>query len=81
MPRLSYKTDPDKILVQLGTAIRDKRKSCGVSQEELAHISGVDRVHMSRIERGESNLSILKIMQIAAALNCTAAEIMIEAGL
>ena len=81
MPRLSSKVDKDKKLVRVGTAIRAKRKEQGLSQEELALASGVERGNMGKIERGENNLSILNLIRIADAIGTTAAEIMLDAKL
>jgi transcriptional regulator with XRE-family HTH domain len=81
MPRLSSKLDKDKKLVRLGAAIRAKRKELGVSQEELAISSGVERSNMGKIERGENNLSVLNLVRIAEALNGNAADILADAGL
>jgi len=76
MPRLSSKVDKDKKLVQVGAAIRAKRKEQGISQEGLAVISGVERSNMGKIERGENNLSVLNLARIADSLNCKAADIL-----
>ena len=81
MPRLSSKADKDKKLVRLGAAIRAKRKNLGVSQEELAISSGVERSNMGKIERGENNLSVLNLIRIAEALDSKAAEILVDAEL
>ncbi len=81
MPRLSSKVDKDKKLVRVGAAIRAKRKEQGLSQEELAFASGVERGNMGKIERGENNLSILNLVRIADAIGATAAEILLDAGL
>lgn len=81
MLRLSSKLDKDKKLVRLGAAIRARRKELGVSQEELAISSGVERSNMGKIERGENNLSVLNLVRIAEALNGNAADILADAGL
>lgn len=52
-----------------GDAIRRTRLARGLSQEELAHKSGMDRSYMGRIERGEQALSIDKIWHVADALD------------
>lgn len=52
-----------------------------MSQEDLANTSGIERGNMGKIERGENNLSILNLVRIADALNCTAAEILKDAKL
>lgn len=81
MPRLSSKVDKDKKLARVGTAVRVRRKALGISQEELAITSGVERSNMGKIERGENNLSILNLVRIAVALHCSAADILNDAGL
>jgi transcriptional regulator with XRE-family HTH domain len=79
MKRLSSQTDKEKKLVRLGAAIRAMRKALGMSQEELALLSGVERGNMGKIERGENNLSVLNLERIAKAVNSTAAEILLKA--
>jgi len=79
MKRLSSQTDKEKKLVRLGEAIRAMRKDLGMSQEELALLSGVERGNMGKIERGENNLSVLNLERIAKAVNSTAAEILLKA--
>jgi len=81
MPRLSSKVDKDRKLVRVGAAIRAKRKERGLSQEDLAFASGVERGNMGKIERGENNLSTLNLIRIAEAIGTTAAEILLDAGL
>lgn len=81
MPRLSSKIDKDKKLVKIGAAIRARRKAIGLSQENLAENSGVERSNMGKIERGENNLSLLNLIRIANALECKAADILIAANL
>lgn len=81
MPRLSSKVDKNKKLLSLGKAIRAKRKSLGISQEDLAITACVERSNMGKIERGENNLSILNLIRIAEALDSNAAQILEAAGL
>lgn len=63
-------------LRNLGAHIRLRRKALGLSQEDLAHEVGIDRAYLGRIERGEANLSVLKLAGIAAALRLTAADLL-----
>lgn len=71
----------DPALVALGAAIRRCRRSQGVSQEELAHRSAIDRSYMSSIERGGQNPGILSIIRVAHAMDMTMTELMAEAEL
>lgn len=81
MQRISAKLDKDKDLILLGIAIRARRKALNMSQEALADYAGIDRSHMGKIERGERNVTLLNVLRIAKAVNCTASEILAEAGL
>lgn len=69
------------MLVALGAAIRRSRLAQGVSQEELAHRSAIDRAYMSSIERGGQNPGIMSIVRIARAMDMTMTELMAEAEL
>ena len=68
-------------LVALGQAIRHLREHRKISQEELAHLSGIDRSYMSSVERGKQNPGVISIFRIAAALEVSTARLMAEAKL
>lgn len=59
----------DKRLKKLGDRIRIERKKLGISQEVLASRAHLDRSYMGRIERGEKNITVLKLLQICDALD------------
>ncbi|NHZ38649.1 helix-turn-helix domain-containing protein [Massilia aquatica] len=80
MPIASPKTH-EPALVAFGAAVRAARRNGGVSQEELAHLSGIDRSYLGAIERGEQNAGLLHLVRIADALNMTLAELMTIAKL
>lgn len=69
MARIAGHRDDEGNLGRIGSAIRDRRKELGISQEALADAAGLDRAHMGKIERGERNVTILNLIRIAAALN------------
>lgn len=48
--------------------VRELRKQLGVSQEELAHASGLHRTYVGAVERGERNITLLNAERIAIAL-------------
>ena len=56
-------------LIAFGRKVREIRKAKGLSQEALADLSGIDRSYMGHIERGQKNVTLLKIYQLADALN------------
>lgn len=58
----------DKRLVAFGQRVRALRKEKGLSQEALAAMADIDRSYMGHIERGEKNITLTKIYQIADAL-------------
>lgn len=60
----------------IGNNIRNKRKSLNIKQDELALLAEIDRSYMGRIERGEVNLTVDKLFQIALILQCEAAELL-----
>jgi len=58
------------LLAAFGQNIVNKRKNLGISQEKLALTCNIDRSYLGRVERGELNITIEKIYQIASALGC-----------
>ena len=60
----------------IGNNIRNKRKILNIKQDELALLAEIDRSYMGRIERGEVNLTVDKLFQIALILKCEAAELL-----
>ncbi len=58
----------DHYLRILGQRIRAARKQLDMSQEKLAHESGLDRSYVGRVERGEQNLTFISLIKIAGAL-------------
>lgn len=72
---------PNRSLKQLGEAIAHARKEREVSQEALAHETGIDRAYLSAIELGKQNMGVLHLVRIASALNMTVTELVMEAAL
>jgi transcriptional regulator with XRE-family HTH domain len=60
-------------LAVLGTRIRERRKSLGLTQEELAAQAEIDRSYIGGVERGERNVTFTKLCALCAALNCDVA--------
>lgn len=54
--------------VLFGKNLRDFRKTLGLSQEELALESGLDRTYISEVERGKRNISLINICKLAETL-------------
>ncbi len=81
MNRISAKQDSNHVLVDLGNAIKTRRKDMLKSQEELADDSGVERSHMGKIERGERYVTLLNLLRIAKALKCHPSDLLKDAGM
>ena len=60
----------------VGARIRFFRAQSGLSQEELAELSKLSRVHISCIERGERIPSLEAIVNIANGLNISSDELL-----
>jgi XRE family transcriptional regulator, regulator of sulfur utilization len=61
-----------------GEAVRALRTERGVAQEALAHLAGIERSHLGKVERGEHMPTLALILKIARALGCSSAELMTE---
>ncbi len=57
-----------ELSVEIGQLIRNQRTKQKLTQESLALQCGIDRSYMGRIERGEVNLTVEKIYEIASIL-------------
>ena len=55
-------------LVALGTRIRQLRTDRRLSQEDLAASAGINRVTLSKIERGVEDVGVVRLHKIAAVL-------------
>jgi DNA-binding XRE family transcriptional regulator len=51
-----------------GQVVRALRLEAGVSQEELAHRSNLERAHLGRIERGENQPTLWVVLKLAEGL-------------
>lgn len=74
-----YTDEETRILRQFGAQVRALRKARGYSQESFADVIKLHRTYMGGVERGERNLTLLKIIKIAAALQVTPRKLF-EAG-
>jgi transcriptional regulator with XRE-family HTH domain len=56
--------------------VRALREGRGLSQENFAHVAGLDRTYVSGIERGRRNPTLDIIVQLAAALEVPPADLL-----
>lgn len=52
-----------------GSNLRHYRLKAGISQDALAAKMGVDRAHVSAMERGQQNVTIVTLWHVAMALD------------
>ena len=57
-------------LIAFGRRVRHLRERQGISQEQLAEVSGLHRTYVGSVERGERNISLRAIHKLAKALGC-----------
>lgn len=57
-----------RIKKNVGQRIKQLRNEEGISQMELAHLSGLDRTYITSVENGKRNISIVNIEKICRAL-------------
>lgn len=57
------------VQLAFGEKVRALRKERNISQEALANLAELDRSYIGGVERGERNISIANIMNIAVALD------------
>jgi transcriptional regulator with XRE-family HTH domain len=62
-------------LATFGARVRRQREDTGLSQEQLGFRAGLHPTYLSGIERGIRNLSVRKIVALAAALQIDPAEL------
>jgi transcriptional regulator with XRE-family HTH domain len=68
MKKNKYLTTDETLLKKIGSNIKYQRSLQGISQERLANLCEMDRGYMGRVERGEMNISILKLKKITDTL-------------
>ncbi|MDV5059571.1 helix-turn-helix domain-containing protein [Vibrio diabolicus] len=65
-----------KLAALVGKRIAKMRKSKELTQDKLALLAEIDRSYVGRIERGEVNITIEKLYEIAETLGCDAKELL-----
>jgi ribosome-binding protein aMBF1 (putative translation factor) len=60
----------ERILSQLGAAIREQRKARGITQEKLAELVDLHPRIVQKMEAGELNPKATTLIRIQAAVGC-----------
>jgi len=53
----------------VGRKIKAVRRQKGITQDQLAELAGLNRVHLYRIETGQQSVTLRTLKMIADALN------------
>mgnify|MGYP003622326733 CR=1 FL=1 len=69
-------TQLSELTILFGLRVREQRKLKKISQEKLALLCNIDRSYMGRIERGEVNITLEKIYDIARSLSIDVKELL-----
>lgn len=63
-------------LMRLGERVRTRRNGRGMTRKELAAAAGVSERHLGNLELGVGNASVLILLQVASALQCSPADLL-----
>lgn len=66
------------IRVLFGSNLKRYRLEAGISQETVAERMGIDRAHVSSMERGQQNVTLLTLWHLAEALGVKPAALLSE---
>jgi transcriptional regulator with XRE-family HTH domain len=64
---------------RLSDAIRKRREATGLSQERFADLAGMHRAQSSRLERGQTNMTVGTLERICVGLKVRLADIAADA--
>ncbi len=67
--------DKNPFLVALGERVRSLRSRRGMTRKAVAQAAEVSERHLANLEYGTGNASILVLLQVAGALQCSLAEL------
>ena len=67
--------EKNPFLVGLGERVRALRSRRGMTRKAVAHAADVSERHLANLEYGIGNASILVLLQVAGALQCSLAEL------
>lgn len=71
---------PDQLDIAMGVAIRIRRRFVGLSQAELGEACGITFQQIQKYENGKNRVAFSRLVQIAKALGCRAADLVEAAG-
>ncbi len=69
-------SDYEEVLKRIGLNFRVERTKRTLSQEKFAELANVHTNYIGKVERGEQNLTVKKIVALANSLNVPVEEIL-----
>ena len=64
------------VRAQFGLAMQRLRRARGLSQEDVAGITEIDRGYVGRLERGEANPTLMMLVRLANAFGVSLSELL-----
>lgn len=58
-----------ELFERFGANFRDIRKEAGLTQAQVAGLSGIEQTEISKIERGQVNLTLAKMQRLAKVVD------------
>jgi transcriptional regulator with XRE-family HTH domain len=80
MPRERASTKKSRIALAIGNALRERRLKAGLTQEQFAELVDLSKNYIGNLERGEYDISVATLHQIAKSLKAKASELLRDAG-
>jgi transcriptional regulator with XRE-family HTH domain len=60
----------------LGAELRKAREDAGLTQEQLANITGIDRAYISELEHDKKSPTVNRLMRMCKAVGVAASELL-----
>lgn len=65
----------DNVYVSLGLKVRERRNSLGYTQEELAEMTGLNRVSLAKLEKGKQRILFHDAVKLSTLLGISIDEL------
>lgn len=72
---MKRKSIPSGFLISFGAVVKSRRLGLALSQEELAHRSGLHRTYITDIERGARNITLKNVKKLSEALQISLSDL------
>lgn len=66
------------LTARFGAALKDKRVSLGITQQELSSTTGLSRSYISEVECGRESISLERAEKLAQAVNSSLSDLLKE---